>query len=65
LNGELQDLADFTKLHSEATAVYIGKLVTPKKPITDQDDDKAHEDPEAAKCVHFLNATEGHNFLED
>lgn len=47
LNDQLQELADFLKSFTKATAVYIGKLVSPKKPIKDFDDDSAHLDTES------------------
>lgn len=53
------------KEFTQATAVYVGKLVSPKKPITDEDDDKAHIDEEAQKIIHFLNVTSGHEFMVD
>lgn len=56
---------DFLKQFTKATAVYIGKLVSPKKSIGEADDDTAHLDPDAALIVHFLNATEGHEYLVD
>lgn len=65
LNDQLQDLANFLKLKTSATAVYIGKLVSPKRPISDEDDELAHIDEEAAKIIHFLHATEGHEYLVD
>ena len=65
MNDQLQDLADFLKEFSKATAVYIGKLVSPKRPIKDDDDENAHRDDESAKIIHFLHATAGHDFLVD
>lgn len=47
LTDQLQDLANYLKEFTAATSVYIGKLVSPKKPIGDEDDDKAHIDEEA------------------
>ena len=47
LNDQLQDLVDFVKDNSKATAVYVGKLLTLNKPIKDDDDDLAHIDKEA------------------
>jgi hypothetical protein len=47
LTDQLQDLADFLKEFTNSTAVYIGKLVSPKKPISDDDDDEAHIDDES------------------
>lgn len=65
LNDQLQDLANFIKTKSNATAVYIGKLVSPKRPIKDEDDEIAHRDDDANKIIHFINATKGHEFLVD
>ena len=38
----MQELTDYLQRYTNASAVYIGKLVSPKKPITDADDDQAH-----------------------
>jgi hypothetical protein len=65
LNDQLQDLADFLKYFTKSTAVYIGKLVSPKKPIKEHDDEYAHIDSEAAQIIHYLKATEGHQYLVD
>lgn len=65
LTDQLQDLADFLKEFTDSTAVYIGKLVSPKRPIKDDDDDRAHIDEEAAKIIHYMNATKGHEYLVD
>lgn len=43
----------------------MGKLVAPKKPIKDTDDDRAHVDADAEKVIHFLKATDGHQYLVD
>lgn len=56
---------DFLKQFTSATAVYVGKLVSPKKAIKDEDDDRAHIDSDANQIIHFLNATDGHQFLVD
>ena len=48
MNDQLQDLVDFVKDNSKATAVYVGKLLTLNKPIKDDDDDRAHMDLQAA-----------------
>lgn len=65
LTDQLQDLADFLKEFTHSTSVYIGKLVAPKKSISDEDDDRAHMDEEAQKIIHFLNASGGHEFMVD
>jgi hypothetical protein len=56
-------LADFLKDFTKATAVYIGNLVAPKRPIRDEDDEFAHRDEESAKIIHFGYATKGHEYL--
>jgi hypothetical protein len=38
----LQSLATYLKEFSNSTAVYIGKLETPKNEVQDADDDTAH-----------------------
>lgn len=65
LNDQLQELTGFVQEFTKATAVYIGKLVAPKRRIEDQDDENAHRDDEAAKIIHYLHATEGHEYLVD
>ena len=47
LEYELPNLVEHLKEQSGATACYIGKVVVPKKPIKDDDDDKAHINPDA------------------
>ena len=42
LNDQLQDLANYLKAKTNATAVYIGKRVAPKKQINEYDDEQAH-----------------------
>jgi hypothetical protein len=58
-------LADYLKDFSKATAVYIGKLVSPKRAISDHDDESVHRDDDAAKIIHYLHATHGHEYLVD
>ena len=53
------------KEHTNASAVYIGKLVAPKKGIVDGDDDQAHIDESSDKIIHFLHANEEHKFMVD
>jgi len=65
LSDHLQDLTDNLKKYTHASAAYIGKLVSPKKPITDQDDDTAHIDDASEKIIHFSHADEEHKFLID
>lgn len=63
LTDQLQDLADFLKEQTQSTAVYIGKLVQPKKPIGPEDDERAHIDEDAKSMIQYLNATEGHDYM--
>lgn len=65
LNDQLQELANYLKEKSNATAVYIGKLVSPKRKIKEDDDENSHKDEDAAKIIHYINATKGHEFLVD
>ncbi len=65
MNDQLQDLANFLKTKTESTAAYIGKLVYPKLKISDEDDEGAHIDNEAQQIIHFLHATQNHEFLVD
>ena len=65
MNDQLQELVEILKDFTKSTAVYIGKLETPKRRIQEDDDDKAHIDDDAQKIIHFLNASKGHEFLVD
>ena len=65
LTDQLQELVDYLKMRTSSTAVYVGKLVSPKRPISDEDDETAHIDEEAAKIIHFMHATQGHEYLVD
>lgn len=47
LEDELQTLVNHLKEYTGSTAVYIGKIVKPKKAITDEDDEMAHIDEAA------------------
>jgi len=58
-------LTDHIKKFTNASAVYIGKLVTPNKPIEDASDDRAHIDETADKIIHFTHANEEHSFIVD
>ena len=42
LSDELQDLVDHLKDFTDSTAVYVGKVVLPIKPIVEASDDSAH-----------------------
>lgn len=65
LEYELPALAEHLQHFTGATAVYIGKVVQPKKKIKDDDGDTAHIDPGAEPMIQFMHATEGHDFLID
>lgn len=65
LNDQIQLLVDHLQSCSNATSVYIGKLVTPKKSIGEADDDEAHVDNEAEKVLLFQNSDKDHRFMVD
>ena len=65
LTDLLSDLTSQLHTHTKATAVYIGKLVSPKKPIGDEDDDMAHIDADSEKLVQFTDASDEFGFLID
>jgi len=60
LSDHLQDLVDHLKKYSNASAVYIGKLVSRKKPIKENDNDEAHIDDKGEKIIHFSHADGEH-----
>jgi len=41
---------------TNATAVYIGKVVQPKKAIQENDNDRAHIDRDADHVITYLSA---------
>lgn len=63
LEDNLDLLATYLQSFTKATGVYIGKLVVPKKEITEDDDDRAHIDEENAKVIYFQNASADHAFM--
>ena len=65
LSDNLQDLTDHLKQYTSSEAVYIGKLVQPKKPIDEGDNDEAHIDKTSETCIHFSHANAEHDFLVD
>mmetsp|Transcript_1175 Transcript_1175/g.1774 ORF Transcript_1175/g.1774 Transcript_1175/m.1774 type:complete len:233 (+) Transcript_1175:64-762(+) len=65
LQDHLQGLTDHLQQFTNASAVYIGKLVAPKKPIKDGDDDQAHVDDTSEKIILFSHADKEHEFLVD
>ena len=65
LGDHMQELTNHLQRFSGASAVYIGKLVSPKKTIKDSDDDNAHVDETSEKIIQFSHADEDHQFLVD
>ena len=65
LQDELPAFVDVLQEKTKATAVYIGKVVMPQKPIKDGDDDTAHIDPEAKPEIQFMYANGEHQFMVD
>ena len=65
LSDNLQDLTDHLKQYTGSEAVYIGKLVQPKKPIEEGDNDDAHIDKTSDQIIHFSHANSEHSFLVD
>ena len=57
LEDNLQELVVFIQEQTNATGVYIGKLVYPAKEIEEEADDKAHYDEEAPKVIKFMHAS--------
>jgi hypothetical protein len=65
LHENLEELANFLQKHTEATGVYIGKLVYPMKAIEDDAGEDDHEDREMPKVIRYMYATDSHKFLID
>lgn len=65
LEDNLQELVEFVQEQTNATGVYVGKLVCPSKEIDEEADDKAHLDEEAPKVIKFMHASKGHEFMVD
>lgn len=63
LADNLQDLANYLKNSTQATGVYIGELIRPKKIIEENDLDDAHIDNEAEEIIKYIHTTENHEFL--
>ncbi len=61
----MKELADFLKVHTGATGVYIGKLGFPIKPIEEDAGENDHLDEEAPKVIRYLYATDDHAYLID
>ena len=65
LTDQLQDLNDHLERGTRATAVYIGKMEQPFKPISESDNDRAHIDKNAPHHIRFCHANKDHSFLVD
>ena len=65
LTDNLQALVDHLKQVSGSSAVYVGKVVMPIKPITEDADDVAHIDPAAVPQIQFLHSNQGADFMVD
>ena len=65
LSDQLGELSGQLNKYTSSTATYIGKLVSPKKPIGDEDDDTAHIDAESEKIVTFCDTDEKSTFMVD
>ncbi len=63
LSEQLQLLNDHLHTNTNATAVYIGKVVQATKPIKDSDNDKAHIDKTASSHIHFIHSDPEHSFI--
>ena len=57
LEVELPAFVEHLQKFTGSTAVYIGKVVNPKKKIKEDDDDTAHIDPEAQPEIQFTYTT--------
>ena len=51
--------------YTNATGVYLGKLVYPERAIEEDADDNDHLDVEAEKVIKFTHATADHKFMID
>ena len=65
MSDNLQALTDHLKQYTNSEAVYIGKLVQPRKPIEDGDNDEAHIDKTSEQCIHFSHSNSEHGFMVD
>ena len=65
LEDNLQELTDFLQKKTNATGVYIGRLVYPSQPIEEDADEMAHLNIEAPKVIKYINASKNHEFMVD
>lgn len=63
LSDMLQEFTHYLKEFTGATGVYIGKLIKPNKPIKENDNDKAHENPDAPEIIKYIHASQDHGFM--
>jgi len=61
----LDQLAEFLKEFTDATGVYIGKLVPPMVEISDEADENAHINEEDPKVIKIIHASKDHRYLVD
>lgn len=61
LQNYTNHLHEFTK----ATGVYIGKLIKPNKEINEDDNDTAHQNPDAPELIRYVHANMTQDFLLD
>jgi len=58
-------LAEFLKEFTDATGVYIGKLVPPMVDISEDADENAHINEEDPMVIKIIHATQEHKFMVD
>ena len=63
LNDEMTNLAELLCEFTNATGVYIGHLVHPRREIGEHDDDRAHLDEDNPKVIMYKHASKGHEFM--
>ena len=51
MSENLQEMVDFLEEQTGSTGIYIGKLVSQKRPIEEDAADNAHIDEEAPKVI--------------
>ncbi len=54
----LEDLSTFVSEMTEATGVYIGELIRPKKAIAEDAGENDHIDEEAPEMIKYIHAPE-------
>jgi hypothetical protein len=60
LNENLQELCDYVHNTTNATGVYIGKLVNQKKPITEDAGENDDLDETVPKVIQFTHSDKSH-----